>query len=487
LTDPILTALRSHLAGRYTVERELGRGGMGAVFLARDLSLDREVAIKVMPQELAVQPALRERFVREAKLAASLSHPNIVHVHAVEEQGDFLAIVMQFVDGETLSERVARSGPYDATDTAQLLQDTAWALGYAHARGIVHRDVKPDNLLIERGTGRALILDFGIARQEKASTLTEVGQSIGTPAFMSPEQAAAESVDGRSDIYSLGCVGFFAATGRPPFDGTTAHKLLMQHLTTPAPTVVSVRPEFSTGLSAIIDKTLAKEPSGRFESGEQLAEAIGALQLRSREVAPLLRLFHQQTAQLLQAVLVLVAVLIAFTQIAPADDQGLTYLVAVFFATLGVTSIGQLLERIRFVVRQGFGIADVRSAVDTIESETERAKAQLLGDPIEARRIQRRKRFSFVAGFLCGTLFPISLRYLSTTERSARQISTPGALLLTLAVVMLAMSIAYWAMRPVKITLPQRLAGRFWHSRFGDWLFARAQRRYARELAGVKS
>ncbi len=460
---------------------------MGAVFLARDLSLDREVAIKVMPQELAVLPALRERFVREAKLAASLSHPNIVHVHAVEEQGDFLAIIMQFVDGETLTERVARSGPYDTTDTAQLLQDTAWALGYAHARGIVHRDVKPDNLLIERGTGRALILDFGIARQEKASTLTEVGQSIGTPAFMSPEQAAAESVDGRSDIYSLGCVGFFAATGRPPFDGTTAHKLLMQHLTTPAPTVVSVRPEFSSGLSEIIDKTLAKDPSERFESGEQLAEAIGALQLRSREVAPLLRLFHQQTAQLLQAVLVLGAVLIAFTQLAPDDDQALTFLVLVFFATLGLTSVGQLFERIRFVVRQGFEIADVRSAVVTIESETERAKSQLLGDPIEARRIKRRKRFSFAAGFLCGTLFPIGLRVLSSTEGSTRVISTPGAIILTVAVVMLAMSVAYWAMRPVKITVAQRLAGRFWHSRLGARLFARAERRYATELARARN
>lgn len=483
MTDPILTTLQSHLAGRYAIERELGRGGMGAVFLARDLSLDREVAIKVMPQELAVLPALRERFVREAKLAASLSHPNIVHVHAVEEQGNFLAIIMQFVDGETLTERVARSGPYDATDTAQLLQDTAWALGYAHARGIVHRDVKPDNLLIERGTGRALILDFGIARREQASTLTEVGQSIGTPAFMSPEQAAAESVDGRSDIYSLGCVGFFAASGRPPFDGTTAHKLLMQHLTAPAPTVVSVRPEFSAGLSTIIDNMMAKDPSARFESGEQLAEAIGALQLRSREVAPLLRLFHQQTAQLLQAVFLLGAVLVAFAFLAPSGDQALTYLMVVFFATIGLTSVGQLFERIRFVVRQGFGISDVRSTVDTIESETERAKAQLLGDPIEARRIQRRKRFSFISGFMCGMLFPIVLRYLSAKDASTRVISTPGAALLTLAVVMLAMSLAYWAMRPVKITLAQRLAGRFWHSRLGDRLFARAERRYASELA----
>jgi serine/threonine-protein kinase len=292
--DPIRESLEKSVAGRYAVLRELGRGGMGAVFLATDLSLDREVAIKVLPPELAVQPALRERFVREARLAASLSHPNIVHVHAVEEHGDLLAFVMQYVDGETLTERVARSGPYDAQDCARLLQDTAWALGYAHARGIVHRDVKPDNLLIERGTGRALIMDFGIARQERATNLTEVGHSIGTPHYMSPEQAAAEQVDGRSDLYSLGCVGFFAATGRPPFEAESAHKLLMQHLTVPAPAVATVRAEFPTGLSAVIARALEKDPADRFATGEAMADAIGALQLRSREVAPLLRLFHSR-------------------------------------------------------------------------------------------------------------------------------------------------------------------------------------------------
>ena len=482
LTDPLKRALEAAVAGRYTILRELGRGGMGAVYLATDLSLDREVAIKVLPPDLAAQPSLRERFVREAKLAASLSHPNIIHVHAVEEHGDLLLFVMQYVDGETLTERIARSGPYDGPDCARLLQDTAWALGYAHARGIVHRDVKPDNLMIERGTGRALIMDFGIARQEHATTLTEVGQSIGTPHYMSPEQAAAEQVDGRSDLYSLGCVGFFAATGRPPFQGESAHKLLMQHLTVPAPTVESVRPEFQPGLAAVIAKALEKEPANRYPTGEAMAEAIGALQLRSREVAPLLRLFHQQTASSLQAIITLLLVFFVFTQFSDKASTLLGTMVGVLFLTVAVTICSQTLDRVRFAVRQGFTVADVRTAFDAIADEIARGREQLLDDPVERVRTKRRRRVAAAGGFIGGVSIPVFFNMVKFGSGGAPVVEPIGGLILLGGTVLIGVSIALWSMRPVRVSVPQRAANRIWSSRFGRAVFARAERRYAREL-----
>jgi serine/threonine protein kinase len=212
------------LAPDYTLDRELGRGGMGAVFLAHDTKLDRQVAIKALPPEHAVRPELRERFLRETRTAASFSHPNIVPVHGVEDRNQILCFVMGFVDGETLTQRVHRAGPLSASDAGRMMQEVAWALSYAHGRGVIHRDVKPDNIMLERATGRAVVTDFGIARSEATSGLTAVGEVIGTPHFMSPEQAAGETLDGRSDLYSLGCVAFFAVTGHPPFDAPNGRR-----------------------------------------------------------------------------------------------------------------------------------------------------------------------------------------------------------------------------------------------------------------------
>ena len=169
-TSADVLALERAVAGRYALERELGRGGMGVVLLARDLSLDRLVALKLLPTLLATQPLLRERFLREARTAAGLAHPNIVPIHAVEAHDDLAFIAMGFVDGETLAERVRRRGPLPPREVARILREVAWALAYAHGRGIVHRDIKPDNILIERGSGRALVTDFGIARPVEGSS-----------------------------------------------------------------------------------------------------------------------------------------------------------------------------------------------------------------------------------------------------------------------------------------------------------------------------
>ena len=192
-------ALQELLAGRYSIERELGRGGMGIVLLARDVALDRPVAIKLLPPHLATQAHERDRFLQEARTAAGLAHPNIVPIHLVEAHGDLVFFVMGFVDGETLRDRVERAGPLPPRLATKLLQEVAWALGAAHQRGVIHRDVKPDNIMIERATERAVVTDFGIALGKSAGG---GGSVTGTARYMSPEQACGEPVDeiGRAHV-----------------------------------------------------------------------------------------------------------------------------------------------------------------------------------------------------------------------------------------------------------------------------------------------
>ena len=189
--DPLFLSLQEALAGHYALERELGRGGMAVVYLARDVRLDRPVAIKLLPPDLAAHDKLRDRFMREARTAARLSHPHIVPIHAVDEVRGYVFYVMSYVDGETLAERVANRGPLTPRETSRVLQEVAGALAAAHGQGVVHRDVKPGNILLERATGRAMVTDFGIARVADGGE-TAVGELLGTPEYMSPEQAGAD-------------------------------------------------------------------------------------------------------------------------------------------------------------------------------------------------------------------------------------------------------------------------------------------------------
>ncbi|MDE3054748.1 MAG: serine/threonine protein kinase, partial [Gemmatimonadota bacterium] len=262
------------LAGQYALEREIGRGGMGVVYLARDLKLDRPVAVKTLPPHLAGDAAVRERFLREARTAARLSHPNIVPIYRADEMDGHVFFAMGYVDGESLAERIRRDGPRDAREVLREMRDVASALGYAAARGVIHRDVKAENILVERATGAAMVTDFGIARLAEAAPLTATGQVLGTVHYMSPEQVGGEPLDGRSDLYSLGVVGFYALTGRFPFDATLASAVLVAHVTRPAPPLLTVAPGAPRALAEIVDRCLAKDAGARFQTGADLADAL---------------------------------------------------------------------------------------------------------------------------------------------------------------------------------------------------------------------
>lgn len=272
--DGILEHLGPLLARQYTFTRELGRGGMGVVYLAHETPLDRLVAVKVLPPHLGAQPTTRERFLREARTAAQLSHPNIVPIYRADEIGGYAFFAMAYIEGENLAERVRDRGPLSPADAVRVLREAAWALAYAHARGVVHRDIKAANIMLERGSGRAVVTDFGIARDGDAISLTEAGEVVGTVHYMSPEQANGERLDGRSDLYSLGVAGFFALSGRLPFEGDHAAAVLVAVSTRPAPSLASVAPGVPQSLVDVIDRCLRSAPADRYETGEALAEAL---------------------------------------------------------------------------------------------------------------------------------------------------------------------------------------------------------------------
>jgi serine/threonine-protein kinase len=265
------------LAGQYDVEREIGRGGMGIVYLARDTRLDRRVAIKTLPPHLAADPIVRERFLREARTAGRLSHQNIVPIHRADELQGRVFFVMGFVDGDSLAQRIRNLGQLEPSDVVRHLRDVATALGAAHENGVIHRDVKAENILLDRATGRAMVTDFGIARLAEASPLTATGQVLGTVYYLSPEQVSGDSVDARSDIYSLGVVAFFALSGRFPFEAELASAVLIAHVTKTAPPLHTVAPATPRALADIIDRCLAKDPAERFQSCADVVDALDDL------------------------------------------------------------------------------------------------------------------------------------------------------------------------------------------------------------------
>ncbi|HET6576776.1 MAG TPA: protein kinase [Gemmatimonadales bacterium] len=281
---PLPVRLAEALGDAYTIEGEVGRGGMGVVYRARDERLQRRVAIKVLPPELAFQKDIRERFTREAQTAARLSHPNIVPIHSVGEGAGLVYFVMGYVDGESVAARIRRRGKLPVEEARRIMKEAADALSAAHALSIIHRDIKPDNILLEGTRGRVMVTDFGIAKalsSTSGATLTGAGVAIGTPAFMSPEQAAGErEIDGRSDVYSLGVVSFQMLTGELPFSAPTVAGILMKQITEPAPDIRTRRSDVPEDLALAVSRCLEKDPENRWPSADALRRS-----LESRTVA----------------------------------------------------------------------------------------------------------------------------------------------------------------------------------------------------------
>jgi len=268
-------ALLERRVREYQVVRELGRGAMGVVFLARDVMLHRLVAIKVLRHDLASNEDQRERFRREARVTARLTE-GVVAVHGFGERDDLVYIVMEFVRGTSLAERLKEGPRLPANDVREILTSLARTLDHAHSRGVVHRDLKPENIILEHGSGRPLLTDFGVALSRTSDPIpSDAGSAFGTPHFMSPEQAAGETtVDGRSDIYSLGVLGYLMLTGQLPFDGASYAAIASKHITEAPVPILTKRPDVPPSLAIVVEKCLRKDPGDRWRAASELADVL---------------------------------------------------------------------------------------------------------------------------------------------------------------------------------------------------------------------
>ncbi|HEX2722911.1 MAG TPA: protein kinase [Gemmatimonadaceae bacterium] len=277
------------LAPAYVLGEEIGRGGAGIVYRAEDVRLKRSVAVKILPPDLAFRADVRDRFMREAETSARLAHPHIVPIYTVDEKEGLAFFIMGLVDGENLGDRVRVQGPLPIPEIRRVMREVAEALDYAHGRGVVHRDIKPDNILIAFESGRAMVTDFGIARaaSEGGTRLTATGTAIGTPAYMSPEQCAGDrELDGRSDLYSLGAVAYYMLVGKPPFDGPTTPVVMMKQVTEAPVPIDRLRRDVPADLQRIVMNLLEKDPNRRFGEGRELIAALDGAPVAEEYAAP---------------------------------------------------------------------------------------------------------------------------------------------------------------------------------------------------------
>ena len=377
--DPLFLEFQDAIAGRYSLDRELGRGGMGIVYLAREVHLDRSVAIKLLPPERAAQPALRDRFLREARLAAKLSHPNIIPIHSVEDREGFVFYVMAFVDGETLAQRVGARGPLSSTEGTRVLREVAWALAYAHAQGLVHRDVKPDNILLEGATSRVLVADFGIAAAFADASADGIA---GTPEFMSPEQVLGAPLDARSDLYGLGATAFYAFSGRVPFEGASVTEVLAKQVTEAAPPLASIGVVVPRKLAALVDRCLAKDPAHRPASAQSVGEQLGVAIEQRRELPVALRAFVRRNGRLDGGGTLIAAAAILPTSVFVSGMYGPIPGFAAFFVGTVLFPIAYFTNSAYKLSLKGFAHQDLAPA---FASEMERAREELALERMLAR------------------------------------------------------------------------------------------------------
>ena len=474
-----MTDIERALDGRYRIERELGRGGMGAVYLARDLRLDRPVALKVLPPEFATNSSLRERFLRETRTAASFSHPNIVPVHGVEEHDGVLAFAMGFVEGESVAERVKRQGAMDARSVARMLTDVAYALAYAHGRGVVHRDIKPDNIMIERATGRALLMDFGISRPITASVekagLTRVGEVVGTPEFMSPEQATGDHVDGRSDLYSLGLVALFALMARPVITGDSTQQIIVRQLTETLPPSRSLRPDIPAALAEAIDTCVMKDPSARFDRAESLVEALDRGQLAAPEIPLAIRMFAQEAGTLGLVLTFFIIISWLMVQLAlRTDSQVDAMLPIVVLFGVALTRVMQANAEARRLAMAGFSVGDVLKGLQAVVGEREVLREQLRPNPEIQQRRRRTVRMAIGMLVFSALLFYAALQTRVTLAPGRYRTGLGGTTMVITALVLFGVSFVLLLRSPFRMPIGERVFRRIWLGAFGRWFLARA-------------
>lgn len=471
--SPEFLDLQSALAGEYSLERELGRGGMGIVYLAREVLLDRDVAIKVLPTLLARNPAARERFLREARMAASLSHPHIVPIHRVGEAGGFVFFVMSYVEGETLGERIRNRGPLSPAEASRIVREVAWALAYAHGRGIIHRDVKPDNILLEAATGRALVTDFGIAYGGKDGPNTDPGKIMGTVAFMSPEQAAGEPIDGRSDIYALGVVGFLAVSGRLPIDSTNRAALILRKAGTAAPSVSQAAPGLPPAFSEAIDRCLARLADDRFSDGEALAAALAPATDARPALPPTLRAWLATRNPMMVPYLAwfgLFGTLTTGNIIAwLGGNRGADpLLLAAITAAPLLPIIGFHLNKARRQFRAGHTLADLRTALEVARRERAEVEASVRDAEPPSHSILRVATASS-AGWLAVTFFMLASGYIHENAGGAFFLLAPVFSTLALGAISNALDVRFiptW----IGKWWQEGIRTRLWNSRVGEWV-----------------
>jgi serine/threonine-protein kinase len=468
--DALFLSFQDAVAGRYSLDRELGRGGMGVVYLAREVHLDRLVAIKLLPPELAARAALRERFLREARLAAKLSHPNIVPIHAVDDTGEFVFYVMTYVDGETLAQRVQSRGPLSARDATRLLREVSWALGHAHAQGLVHRDVKPDNILISRDGDRALVGDFGIAAAIGDAAAASGDTVSGTPEFMSPEQALGHDIDARSDLYSLGITAYYALSGHLPFTGASATEVLARQVHDVHAPLASVGATVPRKLAALVDQCLAKDPAARPARAELVAEQLSVTIEQRRELPAPLRAFVKRTGRMDGGgtVLGLLTTLVASVSLSTVTGPAAGVLSLVFFTILmalgfGVVAARQLLDK-------GFTQADLPPAFRA-EQESAREERGVHPQPVRAA-IER---------VLRGTVRVVATTTAAVLPLAAVGLFVPrfadvGAVAVSGVAVSMGLTMVWLATRQRLRDVDVEFWGTAWTGRFGSLAFSLARK-----------